>query len=149
MKTCLKMVGAFASDCPFGHLHTWTIVKVKRALHFKTNMPLAILPLASHNTIMNRDQAIARIKNIEPVLRAMGATAIYLFGSTARNEATSSSDVDIFFDRDPSKPLSLFDLVDMEECLENALGTQVDLGTRTGLHPILRDDIEQSAIRVF
>ena len=40
-------------------------------------------------------------------------------------------------------------LIDMEECLEKAPGTKVDLGTRTGLHPVLRHGIEQSAIKVF
>lgn len=98
---------------------------------------------------MNRDDAIARIKQIEPAIRAFGASALYLFGSTARNEAMPTSDVDIFVDLDPSKKVGLFELFDMEDHLEHALGTRVDLGTRTGLHPILRNDIEQSAIRVF
>lgn len=98
---------------------------------------------------MNREDAIARIRDAEPALRAMGATSVYLFGSTARNEASADSDVDIFFDRDPTKPFSFFELMDMEAHLEQVLGTRVDLGTRTGLHPVLRHDIEQAAIKVF
>lgn len=46
---------------------------------------------------MNRDDAIAKLKGAESAIRAMGATALYLFGSTARNEAKPTSDVDIFW----------------------------------------------------
>jgi predicted nucleotidyltransferase len=98
---------------------------------------------------MNRDDAIARIKEIEPVIRSMGATAVYLFGSTARNEAVPSSDVDIFFDRDPAIKFGLIELIGMEHLLEDALGTKVDLTTRDSLHPALKNSIEQSAIRVL
>jgi predicted nucleotidyltransferase len=31
----------------------------------------------------------------------MGATALYLFGSTARDEAGEASDLDLFIDYDP------------------------------------------------
>jgi predicted nucleotidyltransferase len=98
---------------------------------------------------MNRDDAIARIKHAEQALRAMGATALYLFGSTARNEAKPASDVDIFFDRDPAKAFGLIELIGMEHLLEETLGTKVDLITRDSLHPTLKADIERSAIRVL
>lgn len=104
---------------------------------------------ASYNEGMNREQAIARIVKVAPAIRALGAAALYLFGSTARNEAKETSDVDIFIDRDPTKAMGFIEFFDMEEILQEALGTKVDLGTRTGLHPMLRADIEQTAIRVF
>lgn len=103
-----------------------------------------------HTVGVNAQDAISRIKSIEPTLRAMGAATLYLFGSTARNEAKSTSDVDLFVDLDPAVPnFSLFDLMHMEEEIAKALGTRVDLGTRSGLHPVLKDEIEQSAIRIF
>lgn len=74
---------------------------------------------------------------------------MYLFGSTARDEATPTSDVDIFIDRDPAKTFGFMELTELEFLLERTLGTHVDVGTRTGLHPVLRDEIEQSAIRIF
>lgn len=98
---------------------------------------------------MNRDDAIARIKNAEHAIRALGAQAVYLFGSTARNEAKPTSDVDLFIDRDPSKPLGFIEFFDLEHLLEAALGTKVDLATRECLHPVLRADIERSAIRIL
>ena len=98
---------------------------------------------------MNRDDAIARIKKSEQAIRAFGASALYLFGSTARNEAKPTSDVDIFIDKDPEKPFGMMELTGLEFLLEDILGTDVDLATRTSLHPALRDDIEKTAIRVL
>lgn len=98
---------------------------------------------------MNRDDAIARIKNAEQAIRAYGASALYLFGSTARNEAKPTSDVDIFIDSDPKKPLGFIEFFGLEELLEDTLSAKVDLCTRPELHPALRAEIEQSAIRVL
>jgi predicted nucleotidyltransferase len=81
-------------------------------------------------------------------LRALGAGALYLFGSTARDEANNDSDVDLFFD--PVRPdLSLFDVMDLRDRLSSLLMRRVDVMTRTSLHPYLRPRIEAEAVRVF
>ena len=98
---------------------------------------------------MLRDEAIAKLKVFEPRLRALGATGLYLFGSTARNEATSSSDLDLFVEVDPTRRFSLLDLVEARRMVENDLGLPVEVATRDGLHPIMRDQIERQAIKVF
>ena len=79
----------------------------------------------------------------------MGATALYLFGSTARDERRSSSDLDLFIDYDPTRKFSLLELVGIKQLLEEKLAVEVDITTRNSLHPMLRRDIEQSAVRVF
>jgi predicted nucleotidyltransferase len=79
----------------------------------------------------------------------LGAQAVYLFGSTARNEATPSSDVDIFIDKNPAQPFGLTQFFDLGETFEAALGTKVDFTTREALHTVLRADIERLAIRVL
>ncbi len=79
----------------------------------------------------------------------MGATALYLYGSTARDEAQAASDLDLFIDYDPGARFSLLDLVGIKQFLEEELAMDVDITTRNSLHPMLRADIEQSAIRVF
>ena len=55
---------------------------------------------------MNHGEATAHIKKAEPAIRALGERAVYLFGSTARNEAMATSDVHIFIDRKPSAKLA-------------------------------------------
>jgi predicted nucleotidyltransferase len=98
---------------------------------------------------MNRNEAIAKLKACAEVAKARGATSLYLFGSTARAEASADSDLDMFIDYDPKKKFSLLDLVGIKLFLEDQLGVDVDVTTRDSLHPMLRRDIEESAVRVF
>jgi hypothetical protein len=98
---------------------------------------------------MRRDEVIKRLKDNEQAIRTFGVKHLHLYGSCARNEAGLESDVDLFFDRDYSIPIGLFELIGLKEYLEGLLGEEVDVGTRTGLHPVLRSEIEHSAIKVF
>jgi len=61
---------------------------------------------------MERTEAIARLKVHEAELRQLGVQYLYLFGSTARDDAREESDVDLFFDHERGK-LSLFQLMDV------------------------------------
>jgi predicted nucleotidyltransferase len=79
----------------------------------------------------------------------MGATALYLFGSVAQDDASAASDLDLFIDYDRNGRFNAFDLVGIKQFLEQELGVEVDVTTRDSLHPALRADIEQSAVRVF
>ena len=79
----------------------------------------------------------------------MGATALYLYGSTARDEAGQASDLDLFIDYNPESRFNAFDLVGIKLLLEQELDVPVDVTTRDGLHPRLRPGIEKSAIRIF
>jgi len=98
---------------------------------------------------MNRVETIDRLKRQAVAIKAMGATSLYLFGSVAQDEATADSDLDLFIDYGPNSRFNAFDLVGIKQFLENELGVEVDITTRDGLHPMLRADIEQSALRVF
>ncbi|WP_119422751.1 nucleotidyltransferase family protein [Desertibaculum subflavum] len=98
---------------------------------------------------MDRQLAIASLKAHAPALRAMGASALYLFGSTARGDAGPASDLDIFVEHESAAKFSLFDLAGIKLFLEAELGATVDVTTRNGLHPMLRSDIEREAVRIF
>ncbi|MGW5958580.1 nucleotidyltransferase family protein [Methylorubrum thiocyanatum] len=98
---------------------------------------------------MNRMDAIDRLRDSADAVRTLGATSLYLFGSTVRDEARSDSDLDLFVDYDPASRFNAFDLVGIKLLLEARLGAAIDITTRDGLHPRLRDRIEASAIRVF
>ena len=98
---------------------------------------------------MKRDDAITALKEQTAAVKALGATALYLFGSTVRDGATASSDLDVFIDYDRSSLFSLIELVGIKQLLERRLGLSVDLTTRDSLDPLLRDRIESSAVRVF
>lgn len=98
---------------------------------------------------VNKTTTIAQIQASEGAVRALGATSLYVYGSTARDEAGAKSDVDIFVEYDPTTRFSLLDLAGIKVLLEEKLGVEVDVTTRDSLHPLLRRRIEQSAIRVF
>jgi predicted nucleotidyltransferase len=97
---------------------------------------------------MTRDDAIRRLKEHQALLRALGVEHLYLFGSTARNEAREDSDVDLFFDH-PEGSLGLFQLMEVKEAAARILGPKTDIMTRRSLHPILKLRIEASALQVF
>ena len=97
---------------------------------------------------MQRDQAIAVLKAHEAELQQLGVQHLYLFGSTARDEARDDSDIDLFFDHERGK-LGLFQLMDVKERAAEILGRKTDIMTRGSLHPVLREQIESSALQVF
>ncbi len=98
---------------------------------------------------MKRNEAMARLNGYADAIRARGATSLYLFGSAVRDDAEAESDLDLFIDYDPKKKFSLVDLVGIKLFLEDELGIEVDVTTRDSLHPMLRKNIEKSAVRVF
>ena len=97
---------------------------------------------------MTRSEAIDRLRAHADAIKAMGATSLYLYGSMV-DEAGSSSDLDIFIDYDSRSKFNLLDLVDIKLLLESELGLEVDVTTRNSLHPMLKSDIEKTAVRVF
>jgi predicted nucleotidyltransferase len=98
---------------------------------------------------VTRSEAIDRLRAHADAIKAMGATSLYLYGSTVRDEAGSSSDLDVFIDYDSRSKFNLLDLVDIKLLLESELGLEVDVTTRSSLHPMLKSDIEKTAVRVF
>lgn len=98
----------------------------------------------------DRDEVVARLRAQESELRQTYlVTALYLFGSAARDEMTPESDVDVFVDYDPEGPYSFVELIRGGEHLAKVLGRKVDYTTRDGLHCRLRGEIEAGSLRVF
>lgn len=91
----------------------------------------------------------AEIKALEKPLRQRGLAALALFGSTARGTARPDSDVDVLIDIAPDVSFSLTDLVSVKDFLEDRLGRTVDVVTREGLDPAIRDRVIREARAVF
>ena len=98
---------------------------------------------------MLKSEAIAALRAQADSVRALGATGLYLFGSTVRGAARQASDLDVFIDYDRSGSFSLIELVGIKQLLEERLGVDMDIATRDSLDPLLRPRIEASAERVF
>ena len=98
---------------------------------------------------MRRDEAIRRLRAHAGAIRAIGATSLYLFGSTARDQAREASDLDLFIDYDEDSDFSAIELVRLKNYISDALEIEADVTTRGGLHPLIRDDTVARAERIF
>lgn len=96
---------------------------------------------------MQRQLAIELLRQSKPELQArFGVTRLALFGSTARDAATSGSDVDVLVAFDgPATSKRYFGV---QFYLEDLLGCTVDLVTEKALRPELRPHIEQELVNV-
>ncbi|MGR9117707.1 MAG: nucleotidyltransferase family protein [Gammaproteobacteria bacterium] len=96
---------------------------------------------------MNRQRALELLSRSKPELLArFGVIRLSLFGSTARDTATSGSDVDVLADFDgPATSKRYFGV---QFYLEDLLGCPVDLVTEKALRPELRPYIEQERVDV-
>lgn len=97
---------------------------------------------------MKRDEAVTRLRQHEIELKRLGVLRLYLFGSTARDEAQPDSDVDLFFDYEKGT-LGLFQLMDIKDFASEILGCKADITTRDSINKFYRPYIEPEAVPVF
>ena len=96
---------------------------------------------------MKRDAVIQILKQQNAELaRQFGVKKLLLFGSVARDEATSISDVDLLVEF--NKPVGYFGLFVLQDHLEKLLGCPVDLGTPDSLKPRIRERVMGEMIPV-
>jgi predicted nucleotidyltransferase len=75
-----------------------------------------------------------------------GASNVRIFGSVARGEATTESDVDFLVELERGR--SLLDHSALMIELESLLGRRVDVATERGLRPRVREQILKEAVRL-
>lgn len=78
-------------------------------------------------------------RQVEAPMRQHGVVHAGVFGSVARGDARTGSDVDFLVEFEDGR--SLLDLAGLRVDLSEALGCEVDVATRNSLHPRLRDRI--------
>jgi predicted nucleotidyltransferase len=76
---------------------------------------------------MDKHQVLSKLRRHEGELKAAGVMHLSLFGSVARDEATTNSDVDLMAEFDGRRRLSLLDMVGLENRLSDLLQVKVDL----------------------
>lgn len=87
------------------------------------------------------------IQKIIPLIVAAGATRAGLFGSAARNQLTSESDVDLLVDLPTTT--TLLDFIALKMRLEEALDRPVDLVEYAALKPNMKDSILNEEVRLY
>lgn len=96
---------------------------------------------------MGRDETLTLLRAHKAVLvQRFGVADIALFGSTARGESTSDSDLDILIRFDGLATSKRY--FGVQFYLEDLTGISVDLVTDKALRPELRPYVEREAIYV-
>ena len=86
---------------------------------------------------------IKRFFATQPVKRA------YLFGSFSRGEEMPDSDVDILVDLDKTKPVGLFQYVNMKLDLQDLLNREVDLVENGELLPFAQESADRDKLLIY
>lgn len=98
---------------------------------------------------MSRDSVIDLLRAHEPELKQAGIVRLSLFGSTARGENVSGSDVDLLAAFDSDRRISILDIVGLEQSLSSMLGCEVDLIEEGTLKPRVHRSAQAEAVRAF
>ena len=98
---------------------------------------------------MNKGSVIETLRRHEPELRAAGIVHLRLFGSVARGEETTQSDIDLMADLDRSMRLSLIGMAHLENRLSDLLGAKVELSPAEAMKETVRVRAMREAIHAF
>ena len=96
---------------------------------------------------MKRSQVLELVRSHQTQLQKLGVISLDLFGSVARDQANSQSDVDILVELEES--IGFFEFFRIKHYLEDVLECPIDLGTADALKEHLREPVLEEAIRVF
>lgn len=86
-------------------------------------------------------------ENLIDIAKTHGITWLALFGSAARGEATSDSDIDLAVRF--GKPITLFDLIGAQLSMEDTLGRSVDLVPIDDVYPFVRQSMSEDLIVLY
>ncbi len=96
---------------------------------------------------MEREQVLRLLKEKNAqIAKQFGVKSLTLFGSVARDEATSASDIDLLVEF--NRPVGYFGLFALQDYLEKLFGCPVDLGTPDSLKPYIRERVKAELIHV-
>lgn len=89
------------------------------------------------------------LKDHQPELQRRGVKHAAIFGSVARGEARTDSDIDILIDLDQARPMGLFEYANLRLYIGEMIGGSVDVVNRKTLKRCLRDTVIREAVDAF
>jgi predicted nucleotidyltransferase len=98
---------------------------------------------------MNSSEAVEVLRRSERDLRQRGVMHAALFGSLARGDSRSDSDVDIVIEIDPDVGMTVFDYADLKEFIADLFDGPVDVVNRETLKSYVRPAATADAIYAF
>jgi predicted nucleotidyltransferase len=99
--------------------------------------------------LMNRKYILDYLKsNKDKYSKQFGVRFIGLFGSFARDEANENSDIDILYEIEENKKLSMFKYLKLISELENNFNTKIDLVRTATLKPQIKKYVYRDLVYV-
>ena len=98
---------------------------------------------------MDRQSVIAKLREHAPELQAAGLMHVRVFGSTARGENSSDSDVDLLVEFDPGKRQTLVSVGSLQSRLSELLNVRVDLSSAEWMREPMRSAAIEEAVLAF
>ena len=96
---------------------------------------------------MDRQAIIARLRESEAALRALGVTHAALFGSRARGDARPDSD--IMIEIDPNALVGVYEYAGIKDHVARLFEGHVEVVEREGLKPHARPAVLADAVYAF
>lgn len=98
---------------------------------------------------MKSSDVIETLRRSERALRERGVVHAALFGSVARDDHRSDSDIDIMIEIDPDAGITVFDYVEIKDYIAKLFVEPVDVVNRDGLKAFVRPAVTADAIYAF
>ncbi|VTR77687.1 nucleotidyltransferase family protein [Cellulomonas hominis] len=87
-------------------------------------------------------------ERLADVCRRYGIARLDVFGSVARGDERPGSDLDVLYVLEPGRHLT-WNIELLADELTAVFGRKVDLVSRRGLHPAIRDHVEREAAALY
>jgi predicted nucleotidyltransferase len=98
---------------------------------------------------MDKQYVIRLLREHEPELKTYGIVHLRIFGSVARGDASSSSDVDLMADFDKSRRITLVKIGSLQNRLTDLLGAPVELSSAEWMREPVRSKALREAVLAF
>jgi hypothetical protein len=89
------------------------------------------------------------LEDVRELCRRYHVQELSIFGSVARGEATASSDIDLLVEFEPSARVGLITFNELAEELTCVFHRHVDLVSKRGLKPLIREQVLHDAEVIF
>jgi uncharacterized protein len=98
---------------------------------------------------MKKQEIIGVLQKNADALRALGIRHAAVFGSVARGDARTESDIDIMIELDPQAKIGVFEYAEIKLYIEGLFEGPVDVVDREALKPTIRAPATSDAIYAF